>query len=135
MYRKALKLKLRFMSSQGPLTTEMLFDVKITTLAKMVKDQRDEVKRLQGSDDSELDFLEEKEVSEELAIAKLKFDVLKDVYVSRRDEMESARKAESKKEEIKKLAELIEKKKNQELENLSVDELEQRMRELQGEGK
>lgn len=123
------------MSSQGPLTTEMLFDVKITTLAKMVKDQRDEVKRLQGSDDSELDFLEEKEVSEELAIAKLKFDVLKDVYVSRRDEMESARKAESKKEEIKKLAELIEKKKNQELENLSVDELEQRMRELQGEGK
>ena len=123
------------MSSQGPLTTEMLFDVKITTLAKMVKDQRDEVKRLQGSDDSELDFLEEKEVSEELAIAKLKFDVLKDVYVSRRDEMESARKAESKKEEIKKLAELIEKKKNQELENLSVDELEQKMRELQGEGK
>ncbi len=123
------------MSAQGPLTTEMLFDVKITTLAKMVKDQRDEVKRLQGSDDSELDFLEEKEVSEELAIAKLKFDVLKDVYVSRRDEMESARKAESKKEEIKKLAELIEKKKNQELENLSVDELEQKMRELQGEGK
>lgn len=136
MYKKASRLKLRFESSRGPLTAEMLWDLKITELKTMVKAQAEKLQKLEKPGD-DLSFLEEiitSNETKELEIEKLRFDILKDVFITRKDEAKDAAADVKKKEELSHLREILRDKKEEELKKLSAEELEERIKKLE-EGK
>lgn len=136
MYKKASRLKLRFESSRGPLTAEMLWDLKITELKTMVKAQAEKLQKLEKPGD-DLSFLEEiitSNETKEIEIEKLRFDILKDVFITRKDEAKDAAADVKKKEELSHLREILRDKKEEELKKLSAEELEERIRKLE-EGK
>lgn len=136
MYKKASRLKLRFESSRGPLTAEMLWDLKITELKTMVKAQAEKLQKLEKPGD-DLSFLEEiitSNETKEIEIEKLRFDILKDVFITRKDEARDAAADVKKKEELSHLREILRDKKEEELKKLSAEELEERIRKLE-EGK
>lgn len=136
MYKKASRLKLRFESSRGPLTAEMLWDLKITELKTMVKAQAEKLQKLEKPGD-DLSFLEEiitSNETKEIEIEKLRFDILKDVFITRKDEVKDAAADVKKKEELSHLREILRDKKEEELKKLSAEELEERIKKLE-EGK
>lgn len=136
MYKKASRLKLRFESSRGPLTAEMLWDLKITELKTMVKAQAEKLQKLERPGD-DLSFLEEiitSNETKEIEIEKLRFDILKDVFITRKDEAKDAAADVKKKEELSHLREILRDKKEEELKKLSAEELEERIKKLE-EGK
>ena len=136
MYKKASRLKLRFESSRGPLTAEMLWDLKITELKTMVKAQAEKLQKLERPGD-DLSFLEEiitSNETKEIEIEKLRFDILKDVFITRKDEAKDAAAYVKKKEELSHLREILRDKKEEELKKLSAEELEERIKKLE-EGK
>lgn len=136
MYKKASRLKLRFESSRGPLTAEMLWDLKITELKTMVKAQAEKLQKLEKPGD-DLSFLEEiitSNETKEIEIEKLRFDILKDVFITRKDEAKDAAADVKKKEELSHLREILRDKKEEELKKLSAEELEERIKKLE-EGK
>ena len=136
MYKKASRLKLRFESSRGPLTAEMLWDLKITELKTMVKAQAEKLQKLEKPGD-DLSFLEEiitSNETKEIEIEKLRFDMLKDVFITRKDEAKDAAADVKKKEELSHLREILRDKKEEELKKLSAEELEERIKTLE-EGK
>ena len=136
MYKKASRLKLRFESSRGPLTAEMLWDLKITELKTMVKTQAEKLQKLEKPGD-DLSFLEEiitSNETKEIEIEKLRFDILKDVFITRKDEAKDAAADVKKKEELSHLREILRDKKEEELKKLSAEELEERIKKLE-EGK
>ena len=136
MYKKASRLKLRFESSRGPLTAEMLWDLKITELKTMVKAQAEKLQKLEKPGD-DLSFLEEiitSNETKEIEIEKLRFDILKDVFITRKDEARDAAADVKKKEELSHLREILRDKKEEELKKLSAEELEERIKKLE-EGK
>lgn len=125
MYKKAARLKLRFKSKYGQLPVEQLWDLKLADLKVLIKEAHGEVVKL-GKSDDDLSFLDGPTVaeSEEVKIAQLKFEILKDIFVTRQSENKEAIESEKKKKEITNLAEILERKKQKELENLSIEELE-----------
>ena len=136
MYKKASRLKLRFESSRGPLTAEMLWDLKITELKTMVKAQAEKLQKLERPGD-DLSFLEEiitSNETKEIEIEKLRFDILQDVFITRKDEAKDAAADVKKKEELSHLREILRDKKEEELKKLSAEELEERIKKLE-EGK
>ena len=136
MYKKASRLKLRFESSRGPLTAEMLWDLKITELKTMVKAQAEKLQKLERPGDA-LSFVEEiitSNETKEIEIEKLRFDILKDVFITRKDEAKDAAADVKKKEELSHLREILRDKKEEELKKLSAEELEERIKKLE-EGK
>ena len=136
MYKKASRLKLRFESSRGPLTAEMLWDLKITELKTMVKAQAEKLQKLERPGD-DLSFLEEiitSNETKEIEIEKLRFDILKDVFITRKDEAKDAAADVKKKEELSHLREILRDKTEEELKKLSAEELEERIKKLE-EGK
>ena len=129
MYKKAAELKLRFQSSRGQLSVEQLFDLKMVDLAKMIKEQNEIVKKTKGDADAELEFLEGTSDGKE-NIEVLKFDILKDIYLDKKHKRDQDAEDILKREEIKKLEELIAKKQDAALEQMSVEELMKKRDEL-----
>lgn len=122
IYKRAAILKLRFQTQHGPLSTEQLFDLKMTELAKLIKAQNEVVKKSRTSEDAELDFLESSSDGKE-NIEILRFDILKDVYLEKKHQKEQDAEDVKKKQELERIDELIAKKQDEELENKSIDEL------------
>ena len=128
MYKKAAKLKLRFNSSKGLLTVEQLFDLTMPELSSLIKKVNTDLKKEARVDD-DLAFLEGKDETESLN--SLKFDILKDVYLTKKQEREEAATDQEKKATRQKIAEIIAKKKDEALENLSIEELERRLKDVE----
>ena len=129
IYKEAAKLKIRIQTSRGPLSPEQLFDLKMTELAKLCKEQLEVVKKSKGSDDAELAFLEGTGDGKE-NIEVLRFEILKDVYLEKKHQKDQEASDIKNKQEIDKLTELIAKKQDAELESLSLEELMKRRDEL-----
>lgn len=123
MFEKANRLKLRFGSPQGSLSAEDLWDLPLTStranrgnLNDIAKEVSRELKA-QGEED----FVNPRStVDEEL---QLKLDIVKHVIQVRQAENEAARELSERREKKGRLLELISKKKDQELEGKSVEEL------------
>ena len=128
MYKKAAKLKLRFNSSKGLLTVEQLFDLTMPELSSLIKKVNTDLKKEARVDD-DLAFLEGKDETESLN--SLKFDILKDVYLTKKQEREEAATDQEKKATRQKIAEIIAKKKDEALENLSIEGLERRLKDVE----
>ena len=119
MYKQAAKLSIRYNTPKGLLTTEQLWSLTQTDLAASIKSIK---KTLKDSNDDELSFLEEnKSVDVE---AQLRYDILKDVFLTKKAENEAARNAADDKAKKQRIMELISEKKDESLKNKTVEELE-----------
>lgn len=123
LYKVASKMKLRFATSKGNLSVEDLWDLNLVTLDRIAVALDAEVSK--GSKKS---FITEASIEDE--VLTLKLDILKDIIHTKLDEKKKREEAKDKLSKKNKLMELIAKKEESDLEKLSVDELRQRLNEL-----
>lgn len=122
MYKKALRTKLRFSTSKGKLTTEDLFDLSLTdlnNLAIALDKKLSETPRKSFISDITPDTEEDE----------LRFNIVKDVINTKLIERNNAQTAKA--AEKAQLLEIIHRKKNQAMENMSVEELEAKLASLE----
>jgi len=119
MYKKASQLGLRFVTNVGPASVEQLWDLSQTQLSNAIKAVKKVLKR---DDNDELSFLEDTKVVD--VENQLRFDILKDVYLTKKKEAEELRNAADIKAHNQKIDALILEKQENNLKNLSVEELE-----------
>jgi hypothetical protein len=119
MYKQAVILDLKFQTPKGLLIPQQLYQLTMTDLTTSIK----AVKRiLKKNDDDELSFLEDtKTVDVE---NQLRFDILKDVYLTKKQKLDEARNAAEVKAHNQKILTLIAEKKDESLRNMPVEELE-----------
>ena len=127
MYKQAARQKLRFDTPKGSLSVEHLFDLSIADLTATIKKVNEAVKK-EETVDNDLAFLENDNVVESQNV--LRFKILKDVYMTRKEERDAAKSDADKKRQRQRIAEVIAKKKDEALENMSVEELEKMMETL-----
>lgn len=120
MYKEALKLNLRFQTSVGLLTVEQLFGLSLLQLENAVKSVAKALKK--GEKDESLNFLEDQNVSDKEN--ELRFAILKDIYIDKKKENADALQLVKNKEHNAKIDALIARKKDEELESMSVEDLE-----------
>jgi hypothetical protein len=119
MYKQATREKLRVTTSVGNLSVEQLWDLSSSQLSAAIKAVK---KVLTKNDDDELSFLENnKTVDRE---NQLRFDILKDIYLTKKAEVEALKNAAEVKAHNNKILELIAKKQGEALESKSIEELE-----------
>lgn len=119
MYKKASQLKFRFETAKGLLSVEQLWDLNLADLSDAIKKVKSVLKK---DDDDELSFLEDgKKIDSE---NELRFEIMKDVYLTRKKQQEDALSELEKKNHNQKILELISDKKNEELRGKSVEELQ-----------
>lgn len=132
IFEKATRQKLRFASTRGELTIEQLWDIPL--LAK--NGNGFDLDTIAKSVNREL-----KEVAEESFVAtanparttlELKLEILKHIISVKLDERSKAEKAESNRAERERLMEILQKKKDAQLEDLSVEEIQARLDALKG---
>lgn len=119
MYKQASKLKLRWQTTKGSLSVEQLWELSQTDLANAIKAVK---KILKKTDDDDLLFLDgDKTVDVE---NQLRFDILKDVYLTKKQENEAIRNAAETKAYNQKILQLIEDKKAAKLGEMTIEQLE-----------
>lgn len=119
MYKQASRQQLRFTTPKGVLTTEQMWDLSLPVLVTLIKKQKEILKK---TIDSDLDFLNDTEVKD--PENELKFNILKDIYITLKKEKEAIRDEAQRKENNQKILNIIASKKETELQNKSVEELE-----------
>lgn len=120
IYKQASRIGLCFSTTKGTLTVDQLWSTPQAVIATALKEVKSLMKESDGSD--ELAFLGE---SSKIAPAvQLTFDILKDVYLTKKAEAEAAVTAKEDKARREKILSLIADKKEESLKNLSVEELE-----------
>lgn len=123
MYKQAAKLRLRFSTTRGLLSVEQLFELSMTDIANAIKAVK---KILKTTDDDELAFLEStKTVDVE---NQLRFNILKDVYLTKKEENEAARVTLENKEFNQKILSIIADKEEDSLKGKSIEELKAMIR-------
>ena len=119
-YKKATRVGLRFNTNKGLLTTEQLWSLSIADLSSAIKEVK---KKLVKNDDDELSFLEDVSNNQDTT-EQLRFDILKDVYLTRKEELDNIKMEQTKRLNNQKILEIIADKKERNLRELDVDELE-----------
>lgn len=119
MYKQASKLGLRIQTIRGLLSVEQLWQLSQTDLSNAIKVVK---KALKKTDDDELSFLEDSKVID--IENQLRFDILKDVYLTKKSEAESIRSAAETKAHNQKILTLIAEKQEGKLREMSIEDLE-----------
>jgi hypothetical protein len=119
MYKQASKLKLRFQTTKGILHAEQLWDLSQTDLSNAIKAVK---KVLKKTDDDELSFLNDATTVD--VESQLRFDILKDVYLTKKSESEALRDAATIKAHNQKIDALIAEKQDNKLKDMSIEDLE-----------
>lgn len=115
-FKSASRMKLRFQTSKGVLSTEQLWDLNLNDLDKLAVDLDESCKTTNKS------FLNKKSVEDEKS--KMMFDIVLDILTTKKDELEALKKVQENKLHDQKIMQLIQAKKDEQLTNLSVEELE-----------
>jgi len=123
MYKKASQQGLRIATPKGELSIEQLWQLGFGDLSKSIKAVK---KILKTTDDDELSFLEDAKVID--VTNQLRFDILKDVYLTKRKDKEALRAAIDTKAHNQKILQLMEDKKEEGLKEMSVEELEKMLK-------
>ena len=118
-FKQASKIALRFQTNKGLLSVEQLWHLNQTDLSDAIKNVKKIIKK---TDDDELSFLESAGVTD--VENQLRFDLLKDVYLTKKAEKEEIQNAAAIKTHNQKIIELITEKKENKLRDMSVEELE-----------
>lgn len=112
--------KLRFDTTRGSLSAEQLFDLPLTVLATAIRNLRGIMKKeVQVEDD--LSFLDQPVKAN--TANQLRFEILKDVYLTKKAEVAAVIADRERKERNQRIMELIKNKQDKELENKSIEEL------------
>ena len=124
MFDKVVRLKLRFPSPQGDLTAEDLWDLPLTSARPNVANLNRIAKNISRAlkAEGEEDFVNPKSGADD--ILQLKLDVVKHVIQVKQEENEAARSLAERKEKKARIAELIARKQDQELESKSLEDLQ-----------
>ena len=133
IYKQAAQQKLRFKSKRGVLTVEDLFLLPLSQGEINLRELTIAVnKNLAESNTDVPDFLtdEQQEQTEDQQRYQLQLDILKDVIETRKEEIQAAIDAHKRDQERAAIRELIAKKKQQNLEDLSIDELEAKLKNI-----
>ena len=124
MYKQASKLKLRFETEKGLLSVEQLWSCTRAMLGREIKKNHTLLAE-QTADADELSFLSEGTVVETVdPVLKLRFDILKDVFLTKKKEAEEVRDAAAIKAHNEKIDGIIARKQDEALEGKSIEELE-----------
>lgn len=127
MYKKANQLKLRFETSKGNLSVEQLWDLSRTQLAVIVKNLKKKLKESNGDD--ELSFLDDTAAQVD-ELTQLQFDIVKDIYLTKKDAAEKAKNDTVKKQELQELLAIKAERQKEAKFNMSDDELNKKIEEL-----
>lgn len=125
IFKKASKRKLRFSTPRGPLSVEQLWDLNVEEIRQLVIMAREEAKKSSGEiNDSELSFLDSP-VKTKATDNELRFEILKDIYLTKKAADEKAQKRAETKRNNQKILDLIARKQDEALEKMSISELEE----------
>jgi hypothetical protein len=117
-FSKATRQKLRFQTTLGNLLVEDVWDLSLQQLNQIAKALKKEIK----TSENEEDFLNEKtEVDEK---TQLRFDIVIEILNIKKAEAKEQKEAYSNKAKLQKLYELLERKQNAAMENLSTEEIQ-----------
>lgn len=119
VFKTASKEKLRFETSKGNLSVEQLWDLNLTTLANIVRNFK---KQLKKDNDDELSFLDEKATPTDKTL-ELKFEVVKAIYIDKKEDRDAAQTEAAKKEHNQKIMALIAEKQEEGLKGKSIEDL------------
>lgn len=120
-FKEASRLGLRFQTNRGLLSTEQLWDLNLSELDELAVKLETEYK-----DSGKKSFLVKK--SEKDKTTKLRFDIVVDILTTKVDQAEVVKNAKDVKEHNEKILSLIASKKDDELNNKSVAELEKMLK-------
>ena len=124
IYKKAAKKKLRFSTNRGVLSVEQLWDLSREEIRHLVIVARNIAKKSSGEiNDSELSFLDSP-AKAKATDDELRFEILKDIYLTKKSAEEKAQKKAEAKANNKKLLEIIARKQDEALEKKSIKDLE-----------
>ena len=124
IYKKAAKKKLRFSTNRGSLPVEQLFDLPKEEIRQLVIKAREDARKSSGEvNDSELSFLDSP-AKAKATDDELRFEILKDIYLTKKSAEEKAQKKAEAKANNKKLLEIIARKQDEALEKKSIKDLE-----------
>lgn len=124
IFKQASKKKLRFNTTHGVLSVEQLWDLPKEAIRMLVIKYREDVKKSSGEiNDSELSFLDSP-VKTKATDDELRFEILKDIYLTKKSAEEKAQKKAEVKANNKKLLEIIARKQDEALEKKSIKDLE-----------
>lgn len=118
-FLEASRIKLRINTSQGNLSVEQLWDLSLNKLSVIVKNAKKELNK--GDNDDDLSFLDESKTVD--VEAQLRFDILKDVYITKRDELNAAKTKAENKAHNEKIMAILHQKQESKLQDMSEDEL------------
>ncbi len=119
MYKKAAFVGLRMPTTKGLLSVEQFTSLSFKDMVASIRALNETMKK---TNDSDLEFLDDN--STEDPLVKLSFDIMKDIYTTKKEEAEKLRDAASIRQQNAKIMELIERRKNMDLESKSLEELE-----------
>lgn len=123
IFAKASKQKLRFDFSKGQLSTEDLWQLKLTDLNEIAKKVSKAIK-----DNGEETFLSTPTSTDKKVVAdKLRLDILKEVISVKETAAKASKERTEKLAQLENLKQIIATKKGEELANKSIDELTQLM--------
>jgi len=117
-FKQATRIGLRVSTSQGPLSVEQLWQLSLNKLAILIKNVK---KSLQLDNDDDLSFLDETKKVD--PVLQLTFDILKEIYVTKKTEAETEKNAANVKAHNEKIMALIHKQQEKALGEKSVEEL------------
>lgn len=120
MYKEASKIQLRVPTPKGPLSVEQLWGLSLPDLSDSIKAVKKQLKK--ESNDDELSFLDESVETD--PTTQLRYDILKDVYLTKKKELDALKIAKENKENDQKILALIRDKKESSLKDKSIEELE-----------
>lgn len=121
MYKEASKIGLRFLTTKGNLNVEQLWQLSITDLSICIRNVNKDLKKKDSED--ELGFLDDKPNNVD-KVQQLRFDILKDIYVTRKEDLARAKAEKDNKAQREKILEIIANKKDESLHSKSIEELE-----------
>jgi hypothetical protein len=121
-FKKASQLKLRFNTSKGVLAVEQLWDLPQTSLSSLLRSIKEELKTANLDDD--LSFLSDSTPTKVDVENQLRFEIAKDIYLTKKAEAEEKRNEAAKKEHNQKILAMIQEKKEGQLKDKSIEELE-----------
>lgn len=125
MYKQASQIGLRIQTNKGILSVEQLWQLNQTDLSNAIKSVK---KVLKKTDDDELSFLEDDKVID--VENELRFNILKDVYITKQAELKALREASDIKKEEQRLLSLIKDKKESAEKELTIEQLEEKLANL-----
>lgn len=123
LFEKASKMKLRFSTTKGILSTEDLWDLSLESLDKIAKNLYKQIK-----ESEEISFISEK--SSEDTLASIKLEIVKFVITFKMDEAKEKKLRAEKLALKKRIADEIAKKKDNKISEMSIEELEKVYNEL-----